>query len=363
MSSVARLERRYRRLLAWFPAEHRNVYGEEMIGVLMASAPEGEDRPSTAEAIDLIGGGLRARLGRLRTGDGNQHWRHALAVFSVIAPFLLFFQLAVVYVNVASIGPSPRDSSLAMKFAVLTMLIASAAALAVVAIGPALARRGRNATVTAIAGFGAVMALAGAIQAYVVWGYHFYWLPSYFTLIVIIEVVALVASPGPKRGWELLGRNGLIILAVGAAALVAAGALDIAATLSHGQTLTQIGPRTYLVTTTRGMLTRYGQFISEVSPVACVIALLLPLRWRTGLRLLALWAIPSYLLAGHDAVTNLFPQLQTSTANLALWYLPAVAIAVLVALAAWSSNRRSGRATPSGWFVLLKPLLQLVHGS
>jgi hypothetical protein len=348
MSSVTRLERRYRRLLAWFPAEHRNVYGEEMIGVLMASASEGEDRPSTAAAVDLIGGGLRARLGRLRTGDGNQHWRHALAVFSVIAPFLLFFQLAVVYLNMTWTGPGARDSSLAMKFAVLTMLIASAIALAAVAIGPALARRGHNATVTAIAVIGAVIASAGAIQAYLVWGYHFYWLPSYFTLIFIIEVVALVASPGPGRGWDLLGRNGLIILAVGAAALVAAGTLDVAATLSHGQTVTQIAPRTYVVTTTRWMLTRYGQFISEVSPVACVIALLLPLRWRTGLRLLALWAIPSYLLSGYDAVTNLFPQLQTATANLALRYLPVVAIAVLVALAAWSSSRRSGSATPSG---------------
>jgi hypothetical protein len=346
VSNVARLKRRYRRLLAWFPAEHRNVYGEEMIGVLLASAPEGQDRPSTAEAVDLIGGGLRARLGRLRTPDGDQHWRDALAVFSVVAPFLLF-QLAVVYVNISWRLPGQGDLSPAIKFAVLTMLIASAVALASVAMAPALARRGRNAAVTAIAVISAVIALAGGTQAYVVWGYHYYWLPSYFTLIFIIEVVGLVASPGPKRGWELLSRNGLIILAVGAAALLAAGALDVAATLSHGQTVTQIGPRTYVVTTTRGMLTRYAQFIFEVSPVACVIALLRPLRWRTGLRLLAFWAIPSYLLAGYDAVTNLFPQIQTSTANLAVWYLPAVVIAVLVALAAWSSSRRGGSATAS----------------
>jgi hypothetical protein len=348
MTSDARLERRYRRLLAWFPAAHRNVYGEEMIGVLMASAPEGEDRPSTAEAVDLIGGGLRARLGRLRTPDGDQHWRDALAVFSVVAPFLLFFQLALVYSTVAWIGPGARDASPAMKAAVLTMLAASAVALVAVAIGPALARRGRNATVTAIAAIGAVIGLAGTIQAYLVWGYHYYWLPSYFTLIFIIEVVGVLASPGPRRGRELLSRNGLIILGVGAAAMVAAGALFVAANLVHGETRSLIAPRTYMVTSTRWVLWRYAQFISEVSPVVCVIALLLPLRWRTGLRLLALWAIPSYLLAGYDAVTNLFPQLQTSAARLAAWYLPAVVIAALVAWAAWRSNQRSGSATPSG---------------
>jgi hypothetical protein len=37
MNDSLALERRYRRLLVWFPAEHRREYGEEMIGVLLAS--------------------------------------------------------------------------------------------------------------------------------------------------------------------------------------------------------------------------------------------------------------------------------------------------------------------------------------
>ena len=49
----AALERRYRRLLAWFPAKHRRVYGEEMIGVLLASAPDGQDRPAAGEITNL----------------------------------------------------------------------------------------------------------------------------------------------------------------------------------------------------------------------------------------------------------------------------------------------------------------------
>jgi hypothetical protein len=40
------LENRYRRLLALFPRDHRLLYEEEMIGVLMADAESGQGRPS-----------------------------------------------------------------------------------------------------------------------------------------------------------------------------------------------------------------------------------------------------------------------------------------------------------------------------
>ena len=45
MNDSPALERRYRRLLVWFPAEHRREYAEEMISVLLASTPEGRRRP------------------------------------------------------------------------------------------------------------------------------------------------------------------------------------------------------------------------------------------------------------------------------------------------------------------------------
>ena len=37
-SGSSALERGYRRLLAWYPAEHRSVYGDEMLGVLTDAA-------------------------------------------------------------------------------------------------------------------------------------------------------------------------------------------------------------------------------------------------------------------------------------------------------------------------------------
>ena len=43
---MSTLERRYRRLLAWYPAAYRSIYGDEMLGVLMAAASaRGANRP------------------------------------------------------------------------------------------------------------------------------------------------------------------------------------------------------------------------------------------------------------------------------------------------------------------------------
>ena len=60
MTPHVALERRYRRLLAWFPAEHRTFYAEEMIGVLLASAPDDQSRPGGAETVDWVLGRAQA---------------------------------------------------------------------------------------------------------------------------------------------------------------------------------------------------------------------------------------------------------------------------------------------------------------
>ncbi len=87
MNGEGALERRYRRLLAWYPAGHRRAYGEEMIGVLMAAAPGGARRPGLAGAADLVRGGLRARFrAGVRWFAGVES---ALVVLALAAPPLL----------------------------------------------------------------------------------------------------------------------------------------------------------------------------------------------------------------------------------------------------------------------------------
>jgi hypothetical protein len=62
MTGQAKLERRYRRLLAWYPPAFRRENGEELLAVLMACAPEGQRRPGLATSADLIRSGLWMRL-------------------------------------------------------------------------------------------------------------------------------------------------------------------------------------------------------------------------------------------------------------------------------------------------------------
>jgi hypothetical protein len=61
-SGSAGLERRYRRLLAWYPRAYRRENGEEILAVLLACARNGQQRPGLVESADLIKGAMRSRL-------------------------------------------------------------------------------------------------------------------------------------------------------------------------------------------------------------------------------------------------------------------------------------------------------------
>lgn len=67
MSGAAQLERAYRRLVAWYPRSFRRENEEEIITVLLATAPDGQRRPGLAESADLIRGAVRMRMGLSRT--------------------------------------------------------------------------------------------------------------------------------------------------------------------------------------------------------------------------------------------------------------------------------------------------------
>jgi hypothetical protein len=64
MNDDPNLERRYRRLLAGYPAAFRREYEQEILSVLMAGAKQGQRWPRLAEAADLL---RSATFTRLRT--------------------------------------------------------------------------------------------------------------------------------------------------------------------------------------------------------------------------------------------------------------------------------------------------------
>ncbi|SCG70664.1 hypothetical protein [Micromonospora inositola] len=87
--SDAQLERHYRRLLAFYPWEHRRAYEEEMLAVLLADARPRQRRPTAADAANLIGAGLRTRLRVSARGFTEPAWVDAAAVTGVIVALAL----------------------------------------------------------------------------------------------------------------------------------------------------------------------------------------------------------------------------------------------------------------------------------
>lgn len=61
-----RLANAYRRLLFTYPDSYRRERGDELVGTMMDGARPGQRRPTVAEAVDLILGGLRRQAGLWR---------------------------------------------------------------------------------------------------------------------------------------------------------------------------------------------------------------------------------------------------------------------------------------------------------
>jgi hypothetical protein len=215
-SGSAALEHRYRRLLAWYPAAHRGVYGEEMLGVLMAAASErGSGRPGVAESLNLIGAGLRARVGAIGTGI-DPAWRDALAVYSLVAPVLvtaaiyrapwvLSFLLGGRGGSQVGIDPLTLFHFYTLPLPVQLVgytryLITIASPLTPVILGlVGLRRTGLLAA--------AVLLSWTALQANLTWEIQASNTIAFLALLTV-EVAALIASDGPRRGLRLLTWKG-----------------------------------------------------------------------------------------------------------------------------------------------------------
>ncbi|GAA1862178.1 hypothetical protein [Asanoa iriomotensis] len=154
------LERRYRRLLVFYPWSHRRVYEEEMVAVLVAGARPGQRRPTPGETVNLIASGLRTRAGAAMTSMVGPAWRDAAVVFGLLAAVVLLSQRVVrlsdeiVYGLGVNAYPSLRALGwAAVVVAVLVGLRRSAAVLAwVTVLGEAvlIAQQYRSAPVTAV---------------------------------------------------------------------------------------------------------------------------------------------------------------------------------------------------------------------
>jgi hypothetical protein len=335
MSGTHSLERNYRWLLACYPARHRQAHGEEMLGVLLSAARDGQRRPSPREAANLVWGALLIWLRPGRGEAADAGWRDTLAVFSLAAPVIV---MCVAVGALLASSPRPLETHwpsghfgrsvdwraiiIELLFyglgLVLPFVLTGLRTAATIACGVAL--------VFLAWAYGTVVYTV--IEYRVDFGLGWSAAALVFPLFAYaIEMAALLGSPGPRRGRQLLfTRRGLPV----ALAAVVAGVLAWSA-------------NSYRITPPNGEFFRDLGLAYPVLAWASGVALAVIVCWSAfrsaaGRRLVLLFAIP----ACPWLVGTFWPAPQGPVA-LAVAVAPALVLTgVLLGVA------RRGRRAPSG---------------
>jgi hypothetical protein len=240
------LENRYRRLVALHPRDHRERHGEEMLGVLLAGAGE-HARPGVRETVDLLWSAARPHLRRVVTPGG-------IPVRDMLASVALLGPLAVL------LGATAALHELASRWGSLNSLTQPAERLSPTADGLlwqwelpdlpvwvvwfvvavlALFRLRRTAAV------GAWLGTIGFLSVPLIdpESTSSWWLAWHAGSVVsgIVVSVALTWSPGPARGWELVGGKRFTLFAGIVVATVVLFAMAPGVAGSREAVLTSLG--------------------------------------------------------------------------------------------------------------------------
>jgi len=214
MTGAAGLERGYRRLLACYPAWFRSEHGEELVGVLLAGARDGQQRPGLAESASLLRSALGMRLRPDASPAAGQGWADALAAFSLAGPVLLL--ATTVFAAVAwshDLGPGRFTTLLGLPgFWIMLGFQVVLAALVLVGL--------RRAALVMTAVY--LLAICQSVD-FLILPFHL-WSPQEGVSLVaisvcILELAALLGSPGPRRGRDLVHWGYGVVLLLCAPAL------------------------------------------------------------------------------------------------------------------------------------------------
>ncbi len=285
MRPAGSLERGYRRLLRCYPAGHRDVHGEEMLGVLLAGARPGQRRPGLPDSASLVSGAVRIRL-RGTWPDSADRWRDTLAQTSLVLPLLI---AAAALTQLALREPGGQRPALAGSLAPHLYLISwngpvwwplvPLAALAVPAVLGS--RQGTVAVTLLLSALCAIQLGSDVLNA------HRGIEPSFigpdaalWLAVLAIEGLALAASPGPRRGRALLGRRHYLLIIAAGVAIGAVGTV--------GGWYRRIAPHGYSV----AFRSPWPALV--VGGLVTVIAAAMLIRRAASRRLLVTLALPAY---------------------------------------------------------------------
>jgi len=362
-----RMEKRYRRLLALYPKDHRREHAEEMVGVLLAAAADDTrvraPEPAawalrfgqhTADSADLIAGALRIRgrmaLNRIRRMRWfswtvrDQRWSDALAVVSVVAPLLLLVAaLAEFHIPQAVASSVTRHPDWRVTATLGLADLPLAAGAPAVALLAFLRLRW-------LAGIGALATAIGQIAAGVfgsVPAFNGYASPAvaFIVLLACTAAAALLLSPGPDRGLALLTREGTVL--VGAGALILGG-FSVGGSAWLGYPSAASPGFTGFGGEVAGLPA--DLLIAGVLAAVAVGCLRAPVSRRV-LALLAIPVIPYAVLWQEKLASDLFGPPGASPiipSSLPLLYLPPLILACLIIAGTRLSRRRATGRGPTG---------------
>jgi hypothetical protein len=224
MNQQEELARRYRQRLALYPRAYRREQEEEMLAVLLECARPGQKFPRIVESLDLIWGALRMRLRPGQSYPGNIG-SDTLAVFSLLAPLLLLGPVLATLMLHLVHGPPAPDPSFRARFPLVAHIYF---ARDLAAHGVNLAAEGQLAVAIAVVLRLRRLALVviAVILALWIFDANYGFTPTdefggLFLTCYVLEATALIASPGPRRGLQLLSwKSGAVLVAAAAALTV-----------------------------------------------------------------------------------------------------------------------------------------------
>jgi hypothetical protein len=199
---VTELERRYRRLLALYPRDHRDQHGEEMLDVLVAAGGD-RTRPGWKDVADLVWGAFRLHLRRMVSGGVDL--RDVLAIVSLLGPVAVLAGVTesrYVFERWVQVGASWDMSLWQQNLDALVWVVWLAVAVLV-----SFRRRVAAAVGAWVGTIGFVLAATVSEQAWL-WASA----GSGSVLLGALTAVALTLSPGPARGRELAGREPVLVM-------------------------------------------------------------------------------------------------------------------------------------------------------
>ena len=304
----------------------------------MAGAGEGQRRPRPAESADVLWSALKMRLRGPAPASESRPWTDALALFSLTAPlFLLVVDILAVALPYR-LHPVPGIP----LFARLTARYPEIGGLSLLHVPVFDVTVGCEVIVAGLVLLGLRWMTLGVLAASVLYwaaaGQSMPWIPYPLQLVTtgayLLEAAALIASPGPRRGRQLVNwRYGLVLL-------VAAGAVQVSTVVYHAMTPFW---RHMAMPPPAGTLYLAGSIVLAVAMV--VLAVAWKLNWYFLLFLAAMsWPYAIQLaFTATGGSTNLLGN--PTPAHLAALYLPPVLFACGTILAAVAPRR--SRLQPS----------------